>query len=104
MGADGEVTRVRNRNRAGSCKVTLQQGSSGNAMLSALALLDETSGLGVVPANFHDMSGLLPVNTTASSTYAWVRKLPDWKGSGDSESNLEWVLDFASMAYFIGGN
>ena len=41
VGADGEVTRVRNRNRAGSCKVTLQQGSSGNAMLSALALLSQ---------------------------------------------------------------
>jgi hypothetical protein len=103
VGSDGEVTRVRNRNRAGGIKITLQQGSQANALLSALAAADELNGTGVVPITFMDMSGQTP-QTTAAATFAWVRKLPKGSFNGESEEHREWFLDLSSMEFFIGGN
>jgi len=104
VGSDGEVTRVRNRNRAGSVKVTLQQGSQTNAAFSALAILDEQSGLGVVPCTFMDMSGLPGQETVAASTTGWIRKMPDTTMSGEGEEHRVWIFDLAVMPMFVGGN
>jgi hypothetical protein len=103
VGSDGEVTRIRNRNRSGMVKITLQQGSQTNALLSALAQLDEASGTGAVPLTFMDMSGQTP-QSLAASTLAWVRKMPALTFAGDSEETREWILDCASMEIFVGGN
>ncbi len=103
VGSDGEVTRVRNRNRAGSIKITLQQGSQSNAMLSALAAADELTGDGITPLTVMDMSGVSP-QSTAASTQAWVRKMPKMGFGGETEETREWILDVASMAMFVGGN
>lgn len=103
VGSDGEVTRVRNRNRAGTLELTLQQGSLSNAVLSALAEADEASGLGVTPMTFMDMSGQFP-QSVAAATHAWIRKKPDMTFGGETEEPRLWVFDLASMDYFIGGN
>lgn len=102
-GSDGEVTRVRNRNRAGSMELTLQQGSQSNAVLSALAALDEASGTGVTPVTFMDMSGTLP-QSVGAATYAWIRKMPDATFGGETEEGRVWIFDLASMDFFLGGN
>jgi hypothetical protein len=104
VGGDGEVTRVRNRNIAGMMKITLQQGSNSNAILSALATLDEQTGAGVVPITFMDMSGVAGAQSTAASAYGWIRKKPDMKFSGESEENREWIFDLARMDFLVGGN
>ena len=103
VGADGEVTRIRNRNRAGSIKITLQQGSNSNAMLSALAEADEQTGTGVVPITLMDMSGVFP-QTCLAATYAWIRKKPDASFDGKTEKTREWIFDLAAMDFIIGGN
>lgn len=103
VGADGETTRVRNRNRSGMVKIVLQQGSESNADLSALAELDELTGGGVVPLTFMDMSGQVP-QTTGASTQAWIRKKPAATFGGETEEGREWILDVADLDFFIGGN
>lgn len=101
-GSDGEVTRVRSRNRSGSIKLILQQGSQSNAYLSALAELDENLGTGMVPVLLRDQSGS-PV-TLASSPYAWIRKKAKSDFPGENTATREWIIDLGPMAYFVGGN
>jgi hypothetical protein len=103
VGSDGEVTRVRNRNRAGSIKITLQQGSQSNVYLSEMAELDENLGTGVFPVTVMDMSGQTP-QSTAASTQGWIRKKPKMGFGGETEETREWIIDLASMDMFIGGN
>lgn len=103
VGADGEVTRIRNRNRAGSIKITLQQGSNANALLSALADTDELTGLGVIPLTLMDMSGAAP-KSVAATPYAWIRKKPNMTFSGNKEEAREWIFDCGTLEHFIGGN
>ncbi len=103
VGSDGEVTRVRNRNRAGSLEITLQQGSQSNATLSAIAKADELTGAGVFPITLMDMSGTDP-KTTAAATQGWIRKMPDASFGGESEEGRVWIIDLASMEHFLGGN
>ncbi len=103
VGSDGEVTRVRNRNRAGSLEITLQQGSQSNAILSAIALADETTGAGVFPIALMDMSGVAP-QSTAAATQGWIRKVPDSTFGGETEEGRVWIIDLASMEHFLGGN
>ena len=104
VGGDGEVTRIRNRNTAGKIKIVLNVGSASNIFLSNLANIDEQSGGGVVPISFFDMSGLLPNNSMAAATYAWIMKKPDRKFMGSSGGTVEWTFDCASLEYFLGGN
>src|SRR3990172_6159999 len=72
VGADGEVTRTRNRNKTGQIRITLQQSSETNALLSALALIDESTGDGVVPCAVKDLGGL----TLHAAELGWVKKVP----------------------------
>lgn len=102
-GSDGEVTRVRSRNRSGSIKVILQQGSQSNDYLTSLAELDELSGEGMVPCTLTDMSGG-PVKTLAASPYAWIRKKAKSDFPGENSAVREWVIDLGPMAYVVGGN
>jgi hypothetical protein len=104
VGSDGEVTRIRNRNRAGSIHIKLQQGSASNAYLTSLALEDELTGKGVVPLLVTDMSGALPNNSSAGATKAWIRKQPKLTFGGEAEEVRDWIIDCASMAQFTGGN
>lgn len=103
VGSDGEVTRVASKNKAGSLKIVLQQGSLSNADLSALAVADENSLTGITNVLVMDMSGQVP-QTTGAAVQGWVKKMPAASFSGNSEENREWIIDLASMDFFIGGN
>jgi hypothetical protein len=104
VGGDGEVTRIRNRNTAGKIKIILNVGSTSNVLLTNLANLDEVSGGGVIPISFFDMSGLLPNNTMAAATYAWIMKKPDRKFQGKAGGTVEWTFDCGSLEFFLGAN
>jgi hypothetical protein len=99
-GADGEVVRVRNRNRGGSVTVTLLQSSASNDVLSAMANLDENGLPGGVGA-------LLVKDNTGRALYsaeaAWVKKQPDGEHAKEATTR-EWVIDCAVLAMFVGGN
>lgn len=98
-GADGEVTRVRTSDKSTAITLTLAQSSDSNDYLSAIAILDEKTGAGVLPFAVKDLSG----NTTLFAGNAWIRKMPDTSFGKDIETR-EWTFDSDSADYFVGGN
>lgn len=98
VGADGEVSRTRNRNRSGSVTVTLKQTSLTNDALSALLAADELLGTGVRPLTLRDMSG----TTLLASDRAWIRKPADAEFARD-QSDRQWVFDCATLSGVVGG-
>ena len=99
VGADGEVTRAKTNNKAGSITITLQQASSGNDYLSTLAKTDEETSAGVVPVTVVDGSG----TTVAIAESGWIQKLPDTEFGRDA-GEREWVIDCADLEMLVGGN
>lgn len=98
VGADGEVTRVRNRNRTGAVTFTLSQASITNTQLSAIAIADEKGGTGVGPLLIKDLNG----ETVYAAKEAWIRKIP--KGEHAKEATTrQWVIDCAELTMVIGG-
>lgn len=101
VGAGGDVVRVRNRNRTGSITVTLQRASPVNDLLAAIALADEvgaSAAAGVKPIMVRDLNGTL----LAGGAEAWIRKLPTVE-LGVEHSNVEWVIDVATLQLTPGG-
>lgn len=98
-GADGEVARVRNRDRSGSVTVTLMQSSMTNDAFSALLAADELFGTGVRPLMLQEVGG----KTLIVSDRAWLRK-PANAGYANTMGDRQWVIDCASLEPFVGGN
>lgn len=98
VGAGGDVTRTRSRNRTGMVTATLQAASPVNDLLSAQALIDEKFGTGYGPLMVKDLNG----TTLISASIAWIKKLPDAEYAADASSR-EWVFDCASLAMSLGG-
>lgn len=98
-GGDGEVARVRNRNRSGTVTVTLMQTSLTNDQLSALLAADELFGTGVRPLCLMDMSG----NTIIAADRAWLRK-PAAAEFGKDLKDRQWVIDCAYLQPVVAGN
>lgn len=88
VGADGRGCRVRNRNSSGRLTLTLMQTSPTNAILSALATLDEETGAGVTPLLLKDLNGVELI----AAAEAWVVK-PAEKGYGKDLGDREWVIE-----------
>lgn len=99
VGADGEVTRSKTNNKAGSVVLTLDQSSDSNDFLSESHNIDENTGLGIKPLNIVDGSG----TTVVFAREAWVQKPADMDKGRDSGENA-WTLDTGPMDVFIGGN
>ena len=99
VGAKGDTTRVRSRNKSGSVTATLQAASPSNDLLSATYQQDELFGFGYGPLMVKHFNG----NTLISSPYAWIRKLPTVEFA-DENSGREWVLDCNNLFMFVGGS
>jgi len=99
VGSQGDITRVRSRNRTGSITVTLMAGSAVNDSLSAIATSDELTGLGYGSAIVKDLNG----NTLVTAAQAWIRKVPNVEYAGDSRGSREWVFDCAELVVNVGG-
>lgn len=98
-GADGETSRAKSNNKAGSLTLTLAGTSSSNDALSAIAIADELDNDGIVEVYIKDTLG----TSVLFSAQGWIRKMPAY--SADKEiTNREWVLDLANVDTFIGGN
>jgi hypothetical protein len=98
-GADGIVSRAKSNDRSGSLTLTLAQTSPSNDVLSALAVTDELTNLGVVPVLIKEVSG----STVIVSAFGWVKK-PPMVEYGKEIVNREWVLDLADVDFGVGGN
>lgn len=98
VGGDGEVARVRSRNKSGSVELTLMQTSASNDDLSSAAALDELSGTGIGPLMVKDLLG----TTVAAGANAWIRKLPDAEYNKDGADRV-WIIDVEQLDLFVGG-
>lgn len=98
VGASGDVTRVRSRDRTGTVTATLQAASPTNDLLTAVAWQDELFGLGYGPLMVKDLNGTMLI----SATVAWIKKFPTAEFA-DEASGREWAFDCAELVMNVGG-
>ena len=98
VGVAGDVTRVRNRNKTGTVTATIMAESPSNNLLSAVALADESTGLGYGSLLIKDLNG----TTLVASPQAWIRKLPVTEYA-DTASSREWAFDCSELTMLVGG-
>lgn len=99
VGAQGDVTRVRSRDRSGSVTFTLKAESPTNDRLAEVALDDENFGIGVGELFVKDLNG----TTLIESAEAWIRKIPNAEYA-DAATGREWVIDCAALEMSLGGS
>jgi hypothetical protein len=94
VGAEGEVTRVKGRNRTGLIEITLMQTSPTNNQLLALATADRKDGSGIFAIQVKDPYGMM----LYSGNQAWVKKPPEGLLSRQAEHRV-WTILVAQLAY-----
>lgn len=101
VGTDGEVTRSKTNDRRATVTLILMQSSSGNAVLSALNLLDKKAGggAGVGPFLVRDKQG----TSLYSASKSWIAKPPD-VSFGREAGPREWKIRLADLERLDGGN
>ena len=99
VGADGEVSRARNRNRSGKITLRLHQTSPSNEVLSSLAFTGENQGTDVLPISVEDLSG----TALHSGGQAWVQKYPTAENAKET-TDREWVIGVADLSMLVGSN
>jgi len=88
VGAQGEVSRSRNRNPLGHITVTLKRTSPDLAYLIKKANSDDVDPVYLVDRNTGEI--------TAGGSEAWVEKLPDLTAvAGDSVPDIEFTIRIA---------
>lgn len=98
-GMDGVTSRAASVDRSGTITCVLAQTSPSNAVLSALANLDETTKKGIVPVSITDLSG----TSEYLSANAWIKKHAGAE-FGKEISDREWVFRCVNLRMFTGGN
>ena len=99
VGATGAQTRVRSLNLSGSVKVTLQQSSLTNDLLSAAYEEDQAFNTFItLPIMIKDLNG----NTLIHATNSWIKKLPTVE-YGKDLTNREWTFECAAIDTFVAG-
>ncbi len=101
VGAQGDVTRVRNLDKTGQVTITLLAESPTNDLLSFQANLDEASdgGGAVAPLMIKDLNG----TTLMIAENAWIMKMPEVEHAVDASSR-EWVIECADLKMVVGGS
>jgi hypothetical protein len=99
VGADGEMTRVRSRNRSGLITVTLVAGSPTNQLLAAVQQEDENFSTGVGSVMVKDLNGL-DLHTGES---AWLVKPPDAEYKKEA-GEREWRIRVKDLKSNSGGS
>lgn len=99
MGVDGEGTRSKSNDKSGQIEVQLMQSSQSNGYLSNLALADELSNGGIVPAMVKDNGG----SSLHAAEQIYVKKTPDADYAREAGPRV-WVLETDNLQNFIGGN
>lgn len=97
-GADGEVARARNRNKAGKIVVRVQQTSPANDLLSAMHNTDEATGVPPGPAYLRDLLG----NTIVGGDDAFLLK-PAPIEFGKEIAGREWTIVVPKLEGVVGG-
>lgn len=88
VGAQGEVSRSRNRNPLGHITVTVERTSPDFSYLVGLANGDNTFSAHLIDRNTSEV--------TAGGSECWIEKLPDLSGvAGDSIPEIEFTIRVA---------
>jgi len=99
VGADGEVTRVRSRDKTGTIEVTLVAASPSNQQLADIMKSDELNGDGIGTASVRDLNGL----DKHTSEKAWLITPPDAEYAEDAGERV-WKLDCTELDTYSGGS
>lgn len=99
-GAQGDVVRVRNRNKMGSATIELLAESPANELLSAAYDLDEKDGTGSGDFMVKDLNSQ---KTLANAPVAWIKKIPALERATEG-GKVTWVLDMAALKTFLAGS
>lgn len=99
VGASGETSRAKSRNRLGTVTLTLAQTSPSNDYLSALVAMDEQASTGVRPFIAKDSLG----TSLFKSTTAYIKK-PASAGYGKEIETREWTIVCPDLDTMVGGN
>jgi hypothetical protein len=97
-GCDGAVTRTVSASRIATAKITLQQTSMSNDMLTGLHHADLLSGKGIVPFLMKSPNG----TTLAVAAEAYVKKLPAIN-RGKEAGDVTWTITLAEAEIVVGG-
>ena len=97
-GGQGDVVRVRSRDKRGTVTVTLQGASSSNDVLSTFAATDEAAGTAYGPLLVKDLNG----TSIYQGTNAYIAKYPK-NDLGDTHTPREWVIAVPNLDMFTGG-
>lgn len=87
-GAAGAHTRTLSADRSAMVKITLQQTSPANAVLSSMWASDQAAGAGVRPLIIKNLRG----TELFFAPQAWVQKAPNIEFGAES-GNREWSLE-----------
>lgn len=100
-GADGSASRSKTGSRLWKVTITYLSTSDANAVLSAIAGLDENNpnGAGIAPLFVQDLQG----TTEFDSPRAWIESMPSLDINQEA-TNVEWVLFAADATAYWGGN
>lgn len=98
IGAQGDTTRVRTRDKSGEVVLTLQAASPSNDLLSAQLLEDEFDGVSFGPLLIKNLNGTAIIQ----AANAWIQKPADVEFSSDA-SPREWTIACADMVIIPGG-
>ena len=98
-GSQGDVTRVRSRDKTGQVTITLQAESPSNDLLSTVLQDDENDGSGVGALLITNLNG----TTELEATNAWLMKFPATE-YGNEAGTREWIIECAELEMFVGGN
>lgn len=99
VGADGEVTRIKNADERGSVTFHLGQASETNDLLSAMAIRDRKNSTGYGALLIKDLKG----TTLYAADEAWIQKIA--KGEhAKGHTNRSWIIRCAKLRVFVGGS
>lgn len=99
VGVDGEGTRAKSNNKAGTITLRLAASSDSNAVLGGFAIADEVSNAGLVPVLIKDKSG----QDIVVASQAYVKKMPTREFARENTTN-EWVMETDNLVMSLGGN
>lgn len=99
VGSGGQVARSKSADRSGKITLTLMAVSPTNDLLSALLILDETSGLNYGSFQLKDLHG----NLKCQAHETWIMKAPKVERA-EKTGSVVWIFECSDIDIFAGGN
>lgn len=96
---DGGGTRSQSNDKSGRITFSLAQSAGANAILSAIAQLDELTAAGTFVVLVKDNQG----RSLHTCETGWIVKAPNAEYGMESAAR-EWIIETDNLIHFVGGN